>query len=171
MVALLAVAFPKETMKNQHTFYITILAFCGLFLLAACGPAVSSQVQAQPTPTISKSFQTIATPIPTVPPYRCAAWSSNNAPGAFSTITVYARITKNIAPVSGANASAVVHFRSGDQPITAQAPSDNGGYVTFQVQLQGRQPHGIPATIDVSFSNIPGYNGTLRCTSAFFTPQ
>ena len=158
-------------MNKQLTFIIIILAFCGLFLLAACGPSVSSQVQIQPTPTISKSFQTIATPIPTVPAYRCAAWTSNNAPGAFSTITVYARITKDIAPVTGANASAVVHFQSGDQPLTAQAPSDNGGYVTFQLQLQGQQPRGIPATIGVTFSNIPGYNGTLRCTSAFFTPQ
>lgn len=158
-------------MKKHYQFYITILAFCGLFLLAACGPAVSSQVQIQPTPTISKSFQTINTPVPTVPPYRCAAWTSNNAPNGFSTITVYARITKDITPVIGANASAAVHFQSGDQPLIAQAPSDNGGYVTFQLQLQGRQPRGIPATIDVTFSNIPGYNGSLRCTPAFFTPQ
>ena len=158
-------------MKRQYKLYSTILAFCALFLLVGCGPAVASQAQTQQTVTISKSFQTINTPIPTVPPYRCSAWSSNNAPGAYSTISVYARITKDISPVSGANASAVVHFHSGDQPLTASAPSDNGGYVTFLLQLQGQQPDGTPATVDVSFSGIPGYSGTLHCTAAFFTPQ
>ena len=158
-------------MKRQHEFSITILAICAVLLLAACGPAVASQAQTQQTTTISKSFQTVATPMPTVPPYRCAAWSSNNAPGAYSTINVYARITKDIMPVSGANVSAVVHFKSGDQPLTALTPSDSGGYVTFLLPLQGQQPSGIPATIDVSFSSIPGYNGTLHCTPAFFTPQ
>ena len=167
----LVVTLLKDSMKRRHELYITIFALCSLFLLAACGPAVAAQNQVQPTPTINKAFQTIATPVPTVPPYRCAAWSSNNAPGAYSTITVYARITKNIAPVSGATAYAIVHFQTGDQPLTAQTPSDSGGYVTFLVQLQGRQPSQIPATIDVTFSNIPGYNGSLRCTPAFFTPQ
>nr|HET6902685.1 hypothetical protein [Ktedonobacteraceae bacterium] len=161
----------KDTMHRLRSITLTVLVCSSLFLLAACGPSVSSQAQTQQTATISKSFQTIATPIPTVPPYRCAAWSSNNAPGAYSTINVYARITKDIAPISGANATAVVHFQSGDQSLTAQAASDNGGYVTFQVQLQGQQPRGTPTTVDVSFSGIPGYNGTLRCTPAFFTPQ
>ncbi len=158
-------------MHSLRSLSLTILVFSSLFLLAACGPAVASQAQTQQTATISKSFQTIATPIPTVPAYRCAAWSSNNAPSAYSTINVYARITKDIGPVTGANATAVAHFQSGDQTFTATAASDNGGYVTFKVQLQGQQPRGTPATIDVSFSSIPGYNGTLRCTPAFFTPQ
>lgn len=161
----------KDTMHRLRSISLTVLVFNSLFLLAACGPAVSSQAQTQQTVTISKSFQTQATPIPTVPPYRCAAWSSNNAPGAYSTINVYARITKDIAPVSGANATAIVRFQSGDQSLTVPAASDNGGYVAFQVQLQGQQPRGTPATVDVSFSGIPGYNGTLRCTPAFFTPQ
>lgn len=161
----------KDAMHRLRSISLIMLICSSLFLLAACGPAVASQAQTQQTVTISKSFQTQATPIPTVPPYRCAAWSSNNAPGAYSTINVYARITKDIAPVSGANASAVVHFQSGDQSLTVPAASDNGGYVTFQVQLQGQQPRGTPATVDVSFSGIPGYNGTLRCTPAFFTPQ
>jgi len=137
-----------------------------LFMLAACG-ATPDQVAPQETVTISSTFQSQVSPVPTAPTYRCGAWSSNNAPGAHSTINVYARITKNIAGVSGATASAVVHFQSGDQQLDQHPVSDNGGYVTFMLDLQGRQPERIPATVDVTFS-FPGV--TLHCTPAFFTP-
>lgn len=159
-------------MKNSyHILLLSIFSFCLLLLLVACGPSASGQTNAQPTPTIDKSFQSQPTPIPTVPPYRCGAWSSNNAPGAFSTIIIYARLTRNIVPVSGATATAVTHFKSFDQPLQAQAPSDGGGYVTFTLQLQGHQPTHVPATVDVTFSNIPGGPATLHCTPAFFTPM
>lgn len=158
-------------MKIFYHILVSVFSFCLLLLLAACAPSVSSQVNAQPTPTIDKSFQSQRTPIPTVPPYRCGAWSSNNAPGAFSTITIYARLTRDIAPVSGATATAVVHFQSFDQPLQAQTPSDGGGYVSFTLQLQGHQPTQVPATVDVTFSNIPGGPNTLHCTPAFFTPM
>lgn len=159
-------------MKNAYHFLLlNVLSFCLLLLLAACGPSASSQANAQPTPTIDKSFQSQTTPIPTVPPYRCGAWSSNNAPGAFSTIIIYARLTRNIVPVSGATATAVVHFKSFDQPLQSQAPSDGGGYVSFTLQLQGHQPTQVPATVDVTFGNIPGGPATLHCTPAFFTPM
>lgn len=137
-------------------------------ILAACG-AVVNQAAPQQTVTISKTFQAQISPIPTVPPYRCGAWTSNNAPGTFSTIQIYARLTKNVAGVSGATATAVVHFQNGDQMLDQHPTSDNGGYVSFTLQLQGRQPPGIPATIDVTFTNFPG--GTLHCTPAFFTPH
>lgn len=159
---------------NMHTFRHSVFAvfsICLLLLLAACAPSVATQTDTQQQVTINKAFQSEVSPIPTIPPYRCGAWSSNNAPGAFSTITIYARITKNIAPVSGANATAVVHFSSGDQAIDAQTPSDNGGYVSFTVALQGQQPSHVPATIDVTFTNVPGVRGSLSCTPAFFTPQ
>jgi hypothetical protein len=158
-------------MHNFRSIVFVVLFICLLVPLASCAPSVASQTNTQQQVTISKTFQSGASPIPTVPPYRCGAWSSNNAPGASSTITIYARLTKNIAPVSGANATAVVHFKSGDQSINAQTPSDNGGYVSFTVQLQGQQPSKIPATVDVTFTNIPGGPGSLSCTPAFFTPQ
>ncbi len=159
-------------MKNfHHILLLSIFSLCLLLLLAACGPSVSTQTNAQPTVTVDKSFQSQRTPIPTVPPYRCGAWSSNNAPGTFSTITIYARLTRDIASVSGAAATAVVHFQTFDQPLQAQAPSDGGGYVTFTLQLQGHQPAQVPATVDVTFSNIPGGPNTLHCTPAFFTPM
>jgi len=159
---------------NMHTFrsiFLTILALSFLLSLAACTPSVSGQSNSQKQVTIDKGFQSQVSPIPTVPPYRCGAWSSNNAPDPNSTITIYARITKDIAPVVGANATALVHFQGGDQPIDSQAASDNGGYVSFTLQLQGRQPSHVPATVDVTFTNIPQGHGPLQCTAAFFTPQ
>ncbi len=140
-----------------------------LLFLAACSPLASANPgPVQPTVTINPAFQSQISPIPTPPTYRCGAWSSNNAPGGGSTITIYARLTKDVAGVSGATASAVVHFKDGDQPLDQQATSDTGGYVSFQLPLQGRQPKGVPATVDVTFSNFPG--GPLVCT-AFFTPK
>ena len=94
-------------MKNYQQILLSVFSFSLLLLLAACGPSVSSQANTQQTVTINKSFQSQRTPIPTVPPYRCGAWSSNNAPGAFSTVNIYARLTRDIAPVSGAAATAV----------------------------------------------------------------
>ncbi len=154
------------TRKNIRRFIYSI-ALLSVFLLTACGPTVN-QVKPQQTVTISHSFQGQQTPLPTVPPYRCGAWSSNNAPGAFSTIRVYAKLTKNIAGVAGATAAATVHFQDGDVTIDQQPRSDNGGMVAFTLPLQGRQPKGVPATIDVSF-NVAGT--PIQCAQAFFTPQ
>ena len=119
-------------------------------MLTACG-ATATQVAPQQTVTVSSGFQSHVSPIPTIPPYLCGAWSSNNAPGPNSTIVIFARITKNLAGVNGATASAVVHFQSGDQELDQHPASDNGGYVSFQLPLQGRQPVGIPATVDLTF--------------------
>jgi hypothetical protein len=150
---------------------ITGIALALLLIPAACS-AAPSQVAPQQTVTISNTFQSQVSPTPVVPTYRCGAWSSNNAPGADSTIIIYARITKNtknIAGVNGATATAVVHFQDGSQELDQHPVSDNGGYVAFTLPLQGRQPRRIPATVDVTFTNFPG--GTLRCTPAFFTPM
>lgn len=157
----------------MHTNRSLVLKFCvffivSLFMLAACG-ATPDQVAPQVTVTIGGTFQSQVSPVPTVPTYRCGAWSSNNAPGINSTINIYARITKDIAGVSGATATAVVHYQGGDQPLDQHPTSDNGGYVSFTLNLQGRQPDRIPATVDVTFTNFPG--GSLRCTPAFFTPM
>jgi hypothetical protein len=156
------------SMKQYKHFIILATACLALLLLlAACG-ASSTQTTAQPTVTINPSFQSQLTPVPTIPPYLCGAWSSNNAPGPGSTITIYARLVKNMHGVSGAAATAIVHFQGQDVQLE-QAASDSGGYVSFVLPLEGRQPTGVPATVDVTFTNFPG--GTLHCTSAFFTPQ
>ena len=154
----------------MHTIYrflgsITIIA---LFLLvAACGPE-ATQIKPQQTVTVGKTFQTQATPLATVPPYRCGAWASNNAPTTNSTILIIAKLTKNIQGVAGATAAATVHFSTGDVTLDTQPKSDQGGTVSFTLSLQGRQTKGIPATVGVSFT-IGGT--TVQCSSAFFTPQ
>ena len=156
------------SMKNTRNKILS--AFCGLGLLiflAACGPTIS-QPPSQQTVTINKSFQDQLSPTPTPPAYRCGAWSSNNAPGPYSTIFIYAKLTKDLTGVAGATAKAVVHFKNFDQSLDPQT-SDSGGYVTFTLPLQGRQPVNIPVTVDVAFSNFPG--GTLQCQQAFFTPE
>src|SRR5438477_7776895 len=132
---------------NMHTFrsiFLTVVALSFLLSLASCTPSVSGQSNSQKQVTIDKGFQSQISPIPTVPPYRCGAWSSNNAPAPNSTITIYARITKDIAPVSGASATAVVHFKNSDQQLGSQTVSDNGGYVSFTLPLQGQQPSRVP---------------------------
>ena len=162
--------YPTRTISLK----LGLLCLALLLILTACG-STASQAAPQATVTIDQTFQSQISPIPTVPTYRCGAWSSDNAPGPSSTITIYARLTnKNIAGVPGATATAVVHFQSqsGDQQLDQQNPpvSDVGGYVSFTLPLQGRQPTKIPATVDVTFSIPPG--GTLvHCTPAFFTPM
>ena len=157
----------------MHTNRSLVLKFCIhcsalLLLLTACG-VTPDQVAPQVTVTVSGTFQSQVSPVPTVPTYRCGAWSSNNAPGTNSTINIFARITRDIVGVSGATATAVVHFQGGDQALDQHPTSDTGGYVSFTLNLQGHQPVRIPATVDVTFTNFPG--GTLRCTPAFFTPM
>lgn len=156
-------------MKLLKSAWPSILVTLLLALaLAACGSASTfSATQPQQTVTVNPNFQTQMTPIPTVPPYRCGAWSSNNAPNPGSTIQIYAKVTHNSLGAQGISASAVVHFQSGDASLPA-ATSDSGGYVTFTLPLQGRQPAQVPATVDVTFSGLPG--GSKVTCSAFFTP-
>ena len=151
----------------KHLHRCTYPALLLGLLLTACGTAVNS-ASPQPTVTINPAFQARLSPVPTVPSYRCGAWTSNNAPGAYSTILVYAKLTKDElgSGVSGATAQAVVHFKDFDAPLDSQT-SDDGGYVTFSLSLQGRQPRQVPATVDVTFS-VSGKN--ITCT-AFFTPH
>jgi hypothetical protein len=75
-------------------------------------------------------------------------------------------LTHNLQGVQGKAATAVVHFQSGDATMD-QATSDQGGYVTFTVALNGRQPAKVPATVDVTFTGLSG--GSVTC-EAFFTP-
>ena len=138
-----------------------------LFLLAACGPTVN-QIKHQQTLVINPSFQSQVSPVPTVPPYRCGSWPSNNMPGTYSTISIYAKLVgKDAQGVSGATAHAVVHFQNSEITLDTQPKSDPGGFVTFTLPLQGRQPTQIPATVDVSFVVN---KATVNC-STFFTPQ
>lgn len=154
---------------KQYKHVIILISACLalLVLLSACG-VTPTQTNVQPTVTINPAFQAQLTPVPTIPPFLCGSWSSNTAPSSGATITIYARLVKNMQGVAGAAANAVVHFQYQDVQLDP-ATSDSGGYVSFTLPLQGRQPVGVPATVDVTFTNFPG--GTLQCSSAFFTPQ
>ena len=157
-------------MHKNCSLVLKFIALCSVLLLvlSACG-ATTEQVVPQQTVTVSSGFQSKVSPIPAIPKYLCGAWSSNNAPKPNSTILIFARITKDLEGVRGATATAVVHFQGGDQTLDQHPASDNGGYVSFTLALQGHQPVRIPATVDVTFTNFPGR--TLRCTPAFFTPM
>jgi len=157
-----------KSMNNVRFIFLSALLIGLLLLLAACG-ASDTQLQPQPTVTINPSFQSQVSPVPSPAQYRCGAWASNNAPNPDATIVIFARLIKDVTGVSGATASAIVHFKDGDQTLDQQPMSDDGGYVSFNLPLQGQQPHGVPATVDVIFSNFPG--GTVQCTPAFFTPM
>jgi hypothetical protein len=150
---------------KKHIHYFTYSALLLGLLLTACGTAVNS-VSPQQTVTVNPSFQAQLSPVPTVPPYRCGAWASNNTPGSGSTIQIYARLTKDALGISGITAQAVVHFQDFDDPLDAQT-TDDGGFVAFPLSLDGRQPRHVPATVDVTFS-VSGKN--ITCT-AFFTLQ
>jgi hypothetical protein len=156
----------KKSVLPRLFLWLAIAAT--LPILVACQAAVSVDQPQQQTVTINQGFQSQPSPIPTVPPYRCGAWVSNNAPNPDSTIIIYARLTHNIAGVADKTASATVHFRSGDFTIDQTATSDSGGYVSFTLDLQGRQPVDVPTTVDVIFTGLPG--GDLKCSQAFFTP-
>lgn len=153
---------------NSARFFLIGAVLTGLlFLFAACGPTVN-QMKPQETVTINPSFQSQVSPVPTVPPYRCGTWTSNNAPSTYSTISIYAKLVgKDAQGVSGATAHAVVHFQNSDFTLDTQPKSDSGGFVVFNLPLQGRQPDQIPATIDVTFT----VNKTAVTCSTFFTPQ
>ena len=155
----------KPVLRQLLLGLVTVAA---LFALTACGPAVNADQSQQQTVTINPGFQAQVSPIPTAPPYRCGAWASNNAPNPNATIVIYARLTYNGIGVAGMSASATVHFQNGDATLNQAPTSDNGGYVSFTLNLQGRQPAKVPATVDVTFTGLPG--GSLKCSSAFFTP-
>jgi hypothetical protein len=155
-------------MKRKYTVLFA-LSLPFILLLISCGGPSVDQATPQQTVTVNPNFQSRLSPIPSPPTYNCGAWASNNAPGPNDTITIYARLTHNLQPVSGATASAVVHFQNNDQPLDQHPTSDGGGYVSFTLSLQGQQPVKIPATVSVTFTNFPG--GTLNCSQAFFTPQ
>ncbi len=158
--------YETKLMKNIARIHLSVLFMASLLLLAACGATVT-QVKPQQTIVVNKSFQAQTSPIPTVPPYRCGAWAANNAPGAYSVLTVYAKLTKNLLGVGGTTANATAHFLNGDVTFDQQPVSDAGGYVTFSLALQGRQPRQTPTTVDVSFTVE---NKTVQCSPAFFTP-
>jgi hypothetical protein len=154
-------------MKKMYFVQLLVFLLATLPWLSACGSTIN-QIKPQQTLTVNQQFQKQLTPIPAVPTYRCGAWASHNMPGAYSSILIYARLTKeSVSGSPGVTAQAVVHFKSGDVPLDEQPLSDTNGYVTFKLSLAGRQPLLVPATVDVTFNT----QGSPTSCTAFFTPQ
>lgn len=155
----------KALLSTWYFFYGSGL-LC-LLLLQACG-TVPDESSAPGMVGIEPAFQTVLSPVPTPPPYRCGAWTSNNGPGSYSTIIIYAKLTHDLAGVSDSKAKAVIHFRGGDAILEAPGPTDRSGYISFTLPLQGRQPRMDPATVEVFFT-VKGQRSPIQC-STFFTP-
>jgi hypothetical protein len=156
-------------MYNTHRLTISIFLLTLWLCTAACAPSVTANQHDVPqTVMVNPSFQRQVSPMPTIPLYRCGAWSSNNAPDPYGTLTIYAKLTKAFVGISGVSATANAHFQNYDIPLDQQPVSDDGGYVKFSLSLQGRQPAKVPTTIDVSFKIK---NTTIACSPAFFTPH
>jgi len=153
-------------MKITHLSIFVVKLLLLLCLLSACR-SDAHQLALSPTVTVNPNFQTQINAVPTVPPYRCGAWASNNTPAADTTITIYAKLTEDVAGVPGIPATAIVHFKYANITLDQQPVSDGNGYVSFNLPLQGRQPRLIPATVDVKFATS---GSPVQC-SAFFTPQ
>ena len=153
-------------MKKTYLPVFIIKLLLLLCLLSACR-SDAHQLEPSPTVTINPNFQMQVGPVPTVPPYRCGAWASNNTPGAYTTITIYAKLTKDVNGTPGIPATAIAHFKYANITLDQQPVSDGNGYVSFTLPLQGRQPRLIPATVDVKFATS---DSSVQC-SAFFTPQ
>jgi hypothetical protein len=157
----------QPMIKKTPFVRLCILSSAMLLLLSACGPTVN-QIKPRQTVTVDQQFQKQLTPIPTIPAYRCGAWASNNAPDAYSTITIYARLTKDsTSGFAGITAKAIAHFKNGDMPLYDQPISDTNGYVMFNLFLAGRQPSMVPATINITFNT---QDNPTTC-AAFFTPK
>jgi hypothetical protein len=137
-----------------------------LFLLTACGPAIN-RTGTYSSGKVNPSFQVQMSPVPTAPIYTCGAWSSPNNPTPYGTITIYAKLTRDVTGVAGIQAGAIAHLQYGDVPLDQHPITDKGGYVSFFFALGGRQPYLQPATVDVSFELR---DQTIHC-SAFFTPD
>lgn len=155
-----------------HSFLkklLIVLPLGLLLLLTACSSlSPVSKLKPAPTVQVNSSFQHQLTPVPTETAYACGSWASNNAPGAYSTIVIYARLMHDVHPIGGAIASAIAHFHTFDLPLDAHPVSDSGGYVSFVLPLRGQEPRLIPGTVDVSFTIN---KQTIQCSSAFFTPE
>jgi hypothetical protein len=148
---------------KRLSFLCTVLL---LFLLTACGPAINHS-STYSSSKVNPSFQVQMSPVPTSPTYTCGAWSSPNNPTPYSTITIYAKLTRDVTGIAGIQASAIAHLQYGDVSLDQHPVSDKGGYVSFFFALGGRQPYLQPATVDISF-NLS--NQVIHC-AAFFTPD
>lgn len=89
----------------------------------------------------------------------------NGSPPKDSTVTLYARLINNGAPIAGAQLNAIWNFESAT--VTCKGATGNDGIASCSLDLTGKVTSGKAVKIDVSLT----YNGQTNKVSVSFTPQ
>lgn len=114
-------------------------------LVIACGTSNTTTTRdlAAPQVTVTIRFNTDTSPVPTVAPYLCGAWTTNTTP-AFNPgreVPVYAHFIHNVngnpVGISGANAQATVEWADGYRDTEAATTGDDG-LVVFYFAIPNR---------------------------------
>jgi hypothetical protein len=160
---------------------IVLLLFFLSVLVVACGGDTSGNSPqsslVNPAVTVTIDLQnTNTTPLPTMTPYTCGAWTTNASPAynAMAEIAVYAKYTQNVNGVpqgiDAATAVATMHWGDGTTDTqTANTTSD--GLAVFDFNASDKAAAvGKLSLVTVTFTK----DGTPGCTvgtdrAAFFT--
>jgi hypothetical protein len=158
---------------------VLILFFFSV-LIVACGGGTSNNTQsnqANPAVTVTINLEnTNTTPLPTMTPYTCGAWTTNTSPAynANTEIAVYAKYTQNVNGVpqgiDAATAVATMHWGDGTTDTqTVNTTSDGLAVFDFNASSKGAAV-GKLSLVTVTFTK----DGTPGCTvdtdrAAFFT--
>jgi hypothetical protein len=159
---------------------VLVLFFFSVLIVACGGGTANSNAQSNLTnPEVTVTINlgnTNTTPLPTMTPYTCGAWTTNASPAynASTEIAVYAKFTQNVngdpQGIDAATAIATIHWGDGttDQQ-TVNTTSD--GLAVFDFNASNKQAAvGKLTLVTVTFTK----DGTPGCTvgtdrAAFFT--
>ena len=158
-------------------FGSVLMLFLVSVLVVACGNTSATAGLGSPPVTLTINLnQTFSSPTPTLPPYSCAAWVTQNSPAYYqnSVIEVYAKYVQNVngnpAGMSGAHAQATVLWPAG-APTTVAVNTSSDGLAVFPVSLQP-DAVGHVVLVEVSFTSLDGQHtcNVSGSQDAFFTP-
>jgi hypothetical protein len=159
---------------------VLVLFFFSVLIVACGGGTTTSNTQANaanPAVTVTISLgNTNTTPLPTMTPYTCGAWTTNTSPAynASTEVAVYAKYTQSVngdpQGVDAATATATIHWGDGTtETQTINTTSD--GLAVFDFNASNKSAAvGKLTLVTVSFTK----DGTPGCTvgtdrAAFFT--
>jgi len=176
----------KKNKKKGPAFslYLKCSAVLVLFffsvLIVACGGGTTSSMQsnvANPAVTVTINLgNTNTTPLPTMIPYTCGAWTTNTSPAynASTEVAVYAKYTQSVngdpQGVDAATATATIHWGDGTTDTqTINTTSDGLAVFDFNASNESAAV-GKLTLVTVTFTK----DGTPGCTvgtdrAAFFT--
>jgi uncharacterized protein involved in high-affinity Fe2+ transport len=159
---------------------VLVLFFFSVLIVACGGGTTNSSMQSNvtnPVVTVTISLgNTNTTPLPTMTPYTCGAWTTNTSPAynASTEVAVYAKYTQSVngnpQGVDAATATATIHWGDGTADIqTINTTSDGLAVFDFNATNKGTSV-GKLTLVTVTFTK----DGTPGCTvgtdrAAFFT--